>query len=137
MKFKRRQLTVIPPYVSMADIAFNLVLFFLMLAKTQDDSHIEWQPAKDGLTKPIANAKVSIIVDGKGRVYLNGAQVSTRDPQVLADRIAQELGDRPPGERTVLLKIDKDALASTFEPIMEAVGQAGGDVVHVIDDDTN
>jgi biopolymer transport protein ExbD len=133
VKFKRRRLDVIPPYVSMADIAFNLVLFFLMLAKTQDDSHIEWQPASDPRTKQIANAKVSIMVDGKGGVYLNGQRVSTREPQALGDLIAKELGELPPGERTVLLKVDKNTLASTFEPIMEAVGIAGGDAVHVLE----
>jgi len=35
----------------------------------------------------------------------------------------------------VLLKIHKDTLASTFEPIMEAVSQAGGDVVHVLEEE--
>ena len=132
MKFKRRKLTVIPPYVSMADIAFNLVLFFLMLAKTQDDSHIQWEPVKDIGSKQVANAKVSITVDKDNKVYLNGQQVGIRE---IADKVALELSDRPPGERTVLLKIDKNTLAATFEPIMEAVSQAGGDVVHVIEEE--
>jgi len=134
MKFKRRKLDVVPPYVSMADIAFNLVLFFLMLAKTQDDSHIEWQPAEDAKPKQVANSKVSIMVDKSGGVYLNGQRVSVREPAAFAELIQKELGDLPPGERTVLLKIDRNTLASTFEPIMEAVGQAGGDVVHVLEE---
>ena len=132
MKFPRRKLEAIPPYVSMADIAFNLVLFFLILAKTQDDSHIQWEPAKAGGAKPVANAKVSISVDKDNKVYLNTVQVGLSG---LADAVARELGDRPPGDRTVVLKIHKDTLAATFDPIMEAVSQAGGDVVHVIDEE--
>ena len=132
MKFKRRPLTVIPPYVSMADIAFNLVLFFLILAKTQDDSHIQWEPAKDTGTKQVSNAKISVTVDKDNRVYLNGQQIGLRE---MSDKVAQELGDRPPNERTVLLKIHKDTLAATFEPIMEAVSNAGGEVVHVIEEE--
>lgn len=131
MKFKRRRLDVVPPYVSMADIAFNLVLFFLMLAKTQDDSHIQWEPAKDTGAKQVLNAKVSITVDKDNRVYLNGQQVGIRE---MSDKVALELVDRPLGERTVLLKIHKDTLAATFEPIMEAVSNAGGEVVHVIEE---
>jgi len=132
MKFKRRKLDVVPPYVSMADIAFNLVLFFLILAKTQDDSHLQWEPAKASETKEFTNAKVSITVDKDNKVYLNGEEVGTRG---LADRVARDLGDKQPTERIVLLKIHKDTLASTFNPIMEAVSQAGGEVVHVLDEE--
>ena len=132
MKFKRRKLEVIPPYVAMADIAFNLVLFFLILAKTQDDSHIQWTPVKDVGAKQVLNAKVSITVDRDNKVYLNGQQIGIRE---MADRVGQELGDKPASERTVLLKIDKNTLAATFEPIMEAVSQAGGEVVHVIEEE--
>ena len=132
MKFKRRKLEVIPPYVAMADIAFNLVLFFLILAKTQDDSHIQWTPVKDVGAKQVSNAKVSITVDRDNKVYFNGQQIGIRE---MADRVGQELGDKPASERTVLLKIDKNTLAATFEPIMEAVSQAGGEVVHVIEEE--
>jgi len=132
MKFKRRRLEVTPPYVAMADIAFNLVLFFLILAKTQDDSHLQWEPAKAGGTKPVSNSRVSITVDKDNGVYLNGQRVGLRE---LADAVGRELGDRPLAERTVLLKIHKETLAATFEPIMEAVSQAGGEVVHVVEDE--
>ena len=132
MKFKRRKLSIIPPYVAMADIAFNLVLFFLILAKTQDDSHLQWVPAKASETKQFTNAKVSITVDNNDKVYLNGEEIGIRG---LADRVARELGDKPPAERIVLLKIHKDTLAKTFNPIMEAVSQAGGEVVHVLDEE--
>ncbi len=132
MRFKRRKIDVVPPYVSMADIAFNLVLFFIILAKEQDDSSIQWVPAKATGTKPVASAKVSISVDQDNKVYLNTLQVSLRE---LTERVAVELGDRPPNDRTVLLKIHKETLAATFEPIMEAVSQAGGEVVHVIEEE--
>lgn len=133
MKFKRRKLEAVPPYVSMADIAFNLVLFFLILAKTQDDStRIDWTPAKAAGAKLVTNVKVSITVDKDNKVYLNGRQVGLRE---LADGVAHELGDKPPTERTVTLKIHEGTLAATFEPIMEAVSQAGGEVVHVIEEE--
>ena len=129
MKFKRRRLEVTPPYVAMADIAFNLVLFFLILAKTQD---VNWEPASAPGTKPITNTRVTVSVDNENRVYLNGQQISLRE---LADAIERELGDKPAAERVVLLKIHKETLAATFEPIMEAVSKAGGEVVHVLEDE--
>ena len=154
MKFQRRKLEVTPPYVSMADIAFNLVLFFLIMAKTQDDSNrIEWDPAKASGAQPVKNAKVTVTVDkgaivlgpdgkpvikdgkperSESRVYFNGQQIGMRD---LSEKVAAALGDKPVSERIVVLKIHNETLASTFEPIMEAVSQAGGEVVHVIEDE--
>src|SRR5580692_11792543 len=105
MRFKRRKLSVIPPYVAMADIAFNLVLFFLILAKIQDDRNLKWDPASAVETKKFSNAKVSITVDDHDKVYLNGQEVGLRG---LTERVAEKLGDTPPTERIVLLKIHKD-----------------------------
>src|SRR5262249_22936442 len=129
MKIKRRHLEPGVPAVAMADIAFNLVLFFIILARTQDDSHLHWQPASAPKVESITNSRVSVMVDKDNKVYLNGKQLGTGE---LAASIQLLLGNRPAGQRPVLLKIHKDTLAATFEPILEAVSQAGGDVVHVL-----
>jgi biopolymer transport protein ExbD len=52
----------------------------------------------------------------------------------LAGSIEDLLGDAPPGKRTVLLKVHKETLAQRFEPIIEAVSEAGGDLVHVLEE---
>ena len=132
MKFKRRKLEAVPPFVGMADIVFNLVLFFLILAKIQDETQLEWTPAKAAGAKPVAKARVSVTVDKDNKVYLNGKQVGMLD---LSPRIAAELGDSPPGERAVLLKIHQDTLAATFEDLIAKVSEAGGEMVHVIEDE--
>ena len=132
MKFKHRRVECSPPYVAMADIAFNLVLFFVIMAKTQDDSHIQWEAAKANDTQQAKNARVSVIVDKDNKIYLNGQQVELSR---LADLVTVQLGNNPAEFRTVLLKIHKDTLASTFEPIMEAVSEAGGEVIHVLEEE--
>jgi biopolymer transport protein ExbD len=132
MKFKRRKLEIVPPFVSMADIVFNLVLFFLILAKMQDETQIQWEPAQASGAKPVAKAKVSITVDKDGKVYLNAKQVGLMNLTAL---VVAELGDSPPGERTVLLKIHKDTLAATFEDLIAKVSEAGGEMVHVVEDE--
>ncbi len=132
MKFKRRKLEIVPPFVSMADIVFNLVLFFLILAKMQDESQIQWEPAQATGAKPVVKARVSLTVDVDSKVYLNGKQVGLMNLTAL---VATELGDSPPGERTVLLKIHKDTLAATFEDLIAKVSEAGGEMVHVIEDE--
>lgn len=154
MKFKRRKLEAVPPFVGMADIVFNLVLFFLILAKMQDDSQIKWEPAAASGAKPVTKARVTIIVDrgepvldenGKHKVdpfgeleyknpkvYLNGKPVGLMNLTAL---VQAELADAPPGDRTVHLKIHKNTLAATFEDIIAKVSEAGGEMVHVVEDE--
>jgi biopolymer transport protein ExbD len=76
--------------------------------------------------------KLSVSVDQDNKVYLNGVPIGIRE---LSAKLSQELGDKPTTERMVLLKVHKETLASTFNPIMEAVSAAGGEVVHVIDEE--
>ena len=129
MKIARRTLKVEVPTVAMGDIVFNLLIFFFILARANDDSHLKWLPAEAPKIENIGNRKASITVDIDNKVYLNGRQVGIRD---LQSGLESALGNAPAGERIVLLKIHKETLAATFEPIMEAVSEAGGEVVHVL-----
>lgn len=130
MKIQRQKLGVGVPAVAMADIAFNLVLFFIMMAKTQDDSHLMWRPASAALLQNAGNSRCSVVVDQNNKLYFNGGEISVRE---LKKAVEDELGEDPPGKRIVLLKIDKEALASRFEPIIEAVSEAGGELVHILE----
>ena len=67
-------------------------------------------------------------------MYLNGRALAERiDAAALAEQIEHLLGNRPAGERTVLLKVDRETPAASFEPVTEAVSRAGGDLVHVVE----
>jgi biopolymer transport protein ExbD len=133
MKVRRRKLEAGIPYLPMADIAFNLVLFFIMMARVQDDSKLGVVFARAPHTETaVAESRVRVAVNHNGAVYLNGNQISVTQ---LAGAIESILGREPPGHRTVLLKIHKDTMASTFEPIIEAVSEAGGDIFHVLEEE--
>src|SRR5262245_3616591 len=108
MKIRRRKLEAGTPYLPMADIAFNLVLFFIMLAKTQDTKHLEWEAARVPQVESHQQARVTVTVPkptekGETQVYLNGTQVSVADPKKMAEQVKDVLGDKPVGQRTVLL----------------------------------
>ena len=130
MKIRRRSVAPGVPAVAMADIAFNLVLFFIMMAKTQDDSHLQWKPASTPVVQKTPNSKVSIVVDTDQKLYVNGEQIGIAQ---LRGAVEHELQDLPPGKRTVLLKIHKETTAQVFEPIVEAVSQAGGEIMHILE----
>lgn len=117
--------------MAMGDIAFNLVIFFVILARAQDDSHLQWRPAPTPKVESAGHSTVSIVVDNKNKLYLNGQQIGIAQ---LSAAVSEGLGDKPAGKRTVLLKIHKDATALRFEPILEAVSEAGGDIVHILEE---
>ena len=70
------------------------------------------------------------IVDNK--LYLNGQHVGISELSAL---IEQALADSPAGDRTVLVKIHHETLAQRFEPVIEAISEAGGDLVHIVEEE--
>jgi biopolymer transport protein ExbD len=130
MKVQRRRARAGMPFVPIADIIFNLILFFIILAKSDDTSQLKWTPANSSGLESIPNARWTVTVDKDGFTYLNGDRVGTAE---IAPRLEAGLGSIPAGKRFVLLQIHKDTQASLFEPIIEAVSQAGGDLVHVLE----
>jgi len=140
MILQRRQMSADVPAMAMGDIAFLLLIFFIILARVTDDSHVKVNKA-DGteLQKP-QSKRVGIAIDTNRVTYLNGVRIN---PDMISDALYQPdappgqrglLGDLPPGQRTVLLKIDKDTPASMFEPVIEAVSRAGGELHHVLEE---
>lgn len=148
MILPRRKLSATVPAMAMGDIAFLLLIFFVILARVQDDSHIQWKPA-DGreLVKP-ETMRVSVAIDREGVTYLNGSVFSENaNPAFIRSKLALELynangapgqrgllGDAPVGKRTVLLKIHRDTPYRDFEPVIEAVSAAGGELHHVLEE---
>lgn len=118
--------------MAMGDIAFNLLVFFVILAKATDDSHLQWEPARDVKAEATKKALVGVVVDNENKLYMNGQPISE---QQLAEAVKEKLGEAPLGERTVLLKIHAKAHALRYEKVLEAVSKAGGEIVHVLDKD--
>jgi biopolymer transport protein ExbD len=131
MKFKRRPMKADVPSTAMGDIAFNLLIFFVILARAQDDSHVKWQPAQAKSLQGVKNSKVSVVIDQENKLHFNGQEIGQAQ---LAKRIETELGNAPAGERTVLLKVHKDATAMYYEPVIESISEAGGDLVHILEE---
>jgi len=131
MKFKRRKMKADVPSTAMGDIAFNLLIFFVILARAQDDSHLQWQPAQASQLEGVASTKVSVLIDKGNKLYLNGQEIGQ---ERLAKGIGDILGAAPQGQRTVLLKVHKSATALYYEPVIESISAAGGDLVHILDE---
>jgi biopolymer transport protein ExbD len=132
MKITRRSPHAEVPSMAMGDIAFNLLIFFVILARAQDDSHLQWTPAEAKNLQTSGNSIVSVLIDSDSKLYLNGQQIGISQ---LAGQVESLLEGAPLGERPVLLKIHNEALAQRFEPVIEAIAEAGGELVHIVEED--
>ena len=76
MKIPKRRFEASVPSMAMGDIAFLLLIFFVILAKAQDDSHLRWEPAADEELEQAKNYKASVVIDVKNKTYLNGRPIA-------------------------------------------------------------
>jgi biopolymer transport protein ExbD len=132
MKIPRLKLEASVPAVAMGDIAFLLLIFLFILARTNDTSHIRWKPATSPTVKSTSVAVAEVAIDADRKLFLNGRSIGVAN---LAIELTGILGDRPAGQRSVHLKVDVQTPAQYFEPAIEAISSAGGEVVHILEEE--
>lgn len=134
MKIKRKVVAAGVPSMAMGDIAFNLLIFFVILARATDDSHLQWEPADAVEVTSAGAAKVSLVIDVDNKTYVNGKEVGISQVTPVIQEI---LGDAPIDDRVVLLKVHRDSTSNYYEPVIEAVSEAGGKLMHVLEEERN
>ena len=129
MIVKRRKMDATIPAMAMGDIAFLLLIFFVILARARDDSHLQWKPAPgQELSRP-QTMNASVVIDKYNVTYLNGREI----PAVsLGEALKKILGENPAGRRTVMFKVHHEVTAVYFEPVIEAISEAGGELHHIL-----
>ena len=134
MTIPRKRFTATIPSFAMGDIGFLLLIFFVVLARTQDDSHVQWDPSSLQDIEAAGTPMASVAIDVQDKIYLNGEEVGVDQ---LGRRLGAILGDAPSGARNVFLKVHREASASVFEPVIEVIGGTGGDLFHIIEPDND
>ena len=132
MKIARLKLEASVPAVAMGDIAFLLLIFLFILARTNDTSHIRWKPATAPTVKAASVAVAEVAIDADHKLFLNGRNIGVAS---LSTELTRILGDRPAGQRAVHLKVDLRTPAQYFEPAIEAISSAGGELVHILEEE--
>ncbi len=117
------------PTSAMGDIVFNLLIFLVTLANPQSTQPLPVELAQSpDLKSHQATARVTI--DADGRLYFNGMPTTVDQ---LAGQVESVLLGDDPEQRKILLSVHKTTTAPQFEPVIEAIAEAGGNLVHVLD----
>lgn len=123
-KKKRRQVQV--PIASMGDIAFLLIIFFLLLSEFAKDKDLPIDlPASQQVKKTEAVVAARIAIDSAGVIYFDGDRVDNAKDVEWGVRalLSQTVSD---DQRHVQFKCDANLSKETFEPVLKAIAEAGG-----------
>jgi biopolymer transport protein ExbD len=125
VKLKRGTLLIDPPGCASADIAFTLIIFFLVCAAVQPETGMPQSlpktEAKSEKREQSQNLEVSIT---RSNIVLNGSPLQLPE---FATRIATELKQKSKeADRIVVVKSSPDTPYPTWIQVSQAIDQAGG-----------
>jgi biopolymer transport protein ExbD len=126
MKHKKKRRSVPVPTTSMGDIAFLLIIFFLVCSDTSKEKSLSLDLPKSGyVEKTKVSVAARISMDKTGLLYFDGQPVDgPKDVEwgvraVLANTVADE-------QRHVQFTCDAALPREQFEPVIQAIVEAGG-----------
>ena len=115
------------PIASMGDIAFLLIIFFLVCSEVaKDKTNLQVTlPNSEFVKKTKTAVAARVAIDADGVIYFDGARVeNSKDVEwgvraVLASTSTDD-------QRHIQFKCDAALPKETFEPVMKAIAEAGG-----------
>lgn len=125
---RRKQRRRVPvPTASMGDIAFLLIIFFLVCSEvSKDTTDIQVTlPVSERVERTKAAVAARVAIDQAGQIYFDGSRVeSVKDVEwglraVLTNTVIDD-------QRHVLFRCDAAVTKETFEPVLKAIAEAGG-----------
>ena len=111
------------PTTSFGDIAFLLIIFFMVTSVFMREKHIEVREAKAIEIEKIEAKTISVVVDINGEIWLQGDKCPL---DALGPSISALLEGNK--EKVVMVKVDKDQSQEKFGKVLLAVSAAGADI---------
>ena len=120
-----RRASIVVPVVSMGDIAFLLIIFFILCSNFAKKAGKNVQPPLAADLEPLPKPRFYVAVDADGNLYVDNQQVGSAK-EVQAELAAKIDPTASVANRTVVFDCDRSVRKETFEPVLEAIAQAGG-----------
>jgi len=120
--------------VSMGDIAFQLIVFFMVTTTFMRDStqvDLPRLPISDKTESPI-----SVAIDAAGKLHLDGQPVDTSGSLESQLRTLLE-GKTTTEDRQVRFRCDANLTQKNYRSAMEAISNAGGVIAVMHDPESN
>lgn len=121
---KRKPIPV--PIASMGDIAFLLIIFFMVASEAAKNPNIALTPPLSEFVKTNeATLAARISIDEAGQLYFDGVLVD--GPKDIEWGVRAVINDATSDDqRRVLFSCHESLPKETFEPVLKAIAEAGG-----------
>jgi biopolymer transport protein ExbD len=128
---RKRKVGFLVPTTSMGDIAFLLIIFFILCStkKAGITVHPPMATGLENLPKPT----IYVAIDSENRMWLDGAEVSSAGEieSGVSARLVNVDANAPLDRRSVVFECDREVAKEVFEPVLEAIAKAGAVIAAV------
>jgi len=120
---KKRKVSILVPIASMGDIAFLLIIFFMLTSNFMKESKVELEEAESIDIEQLKEVSISVAVDEEAVVWLQGKQCSIDS---LKGEVEILMSDQ--NKNTVMLKIDKNLTHDQYGKVLMELSKAGAEI---------
>ena len=125
---RKKRMNLALPTASMGDIAFLLIIFFILASNFMKTANVEAEKPLSEEVDTVEDAQVSVAVDSEGKYYVQGIEVSRSE---IESAVVQAVGDHR--DKPIHLTVDKSLLRENYMPVLDALGAAGVKVIFIGD----
>ena len=125
---RRRRPKISIPTTSMGDIAFLLIIFFIICSHETKKAGISVTPPTAPALANLPKPRIYVAIDANDTVYFDGRPVGGAGEveSEIFQRLARLDANSPVDARTVVFDCDRTVKKETFEPVLEAIAKGGG-----------
>ena len=117
---RKKRMQPVIPLASMGDIAFLLIIFFMLTSTFMKDANVKHEPARSPDIEEVKATNVSLSIDHEGVIRLMGTELRPTDVESAVSIVLD--GQK---SRLVRVTIDKTLEKKQYFPVIKALGKAG------------
>ena len=126
LKRKKRKTSIIVPIASMGDIAFLLIIFFMLSSNFIKETNVELEEAESMDIEELEMSSISIAVDENAVIWVDGEQCHIDSLEAITqNKLATQ------NKKTVMLKIDKNLRHEQYGKVLMELSKAGAEIALV------
>jgi biopolymer transport protein ExbD len=120
---KKRKVSILVPIASMGDIAFLLIIFFMLTSNFMKETKVELEEAESVDIETLKETSISVSVDEEAVIWVQGKVCSVEELKAsVEDHMAGQ------DKNTVMLKIDKNLTHEQYGKVLMELSKAGAEI---------
>jgi len=121
---RRKKPNLVLPLTSMGDIAFLLIIFFMLVSNFMKSANIEIERPRGAELEQQESSRCSVVIDKDRTLWFEGVQSTASEIKgVLQDQAERD------HEFTVHVSIHRDLQKKDFMPLIQAVSESGAKMI--------